>query len=234
MLTIHDFANATYQPGSPTASEIPPGTTWIDANAPTPEEIAFLKRALGVEPPTLQSMSEIETSSRLYRMHDAVCVTIPLPRREADGSAAAHPLALIITQKALLTVRYEHLKPCEPEHLEATGATRDPASPIGATLALLEGIVDHLADELELLMAQNRPMLAADLRQERESRRNARQSPEDADPRHRSATRIQFAGRGGGADAVARRALPGVGMVRVAAAGDPLRASTASAATCNR
>jgi magnesium transporter len=154
VLTIHDFANATYQPGSPTASEIPPGTTWIDANAPTAEESAYLQRALGVEAPSLQKMSEIETSSRLYRMRDAVCVTIPLPRREADGSAAAHPLALIITHKALLTVRYENLKPCEPEHLEASGATRDPASPIGATLALLEGIVDHLADELELLMAR--------------------------------------------------------------------------------
>ncbi len=154
MLTIHDFANATYQPGSPGASQLPEGTTWIDANAPTAEETAFLQRALGVTLPTLQKMSEIETSSRLYRMRDAVCVTLPLPRREADGGASAHPLALIITSKALLTVRYENLKPCEPEHMEAMGVNRDPPSPVGATLALLEGIVDHLADELELLTSR--------------------------------------------------------------------------------
>jgi magnesium transporter len=154
VLTIHDFANATYQPGSPSAAEIPPGTSWIDANAPTAEESAYLQRALGIEPPSLQKMSEIETSSRLYRLRDAVCVTIPLPRREPDGAVAAHPLAIIVTPKALLTVRYEHLRPCEPEHLDATGATREPASAIGATLALLEGIVDHLADELELLMTR--------------------------------------------------------------------------------
>ena len=151
MLTIHDFANATYKPASPGASELPAGTTWIDANSPTAEESAFLERALGVTPPSLEKMSEIETSSRLYRLRDAVCVTIPLPRHEPDGGVAAHPLALIVTKKALLTVRYEHLKPCEPDYLLATGIDLSPATPIGATIALLEGIVDHLADELELL-----------------------------------------------------------------------------------
>jgi magnesium transporter len=153
LLTIHDFANATYQPW-PGAHELPEGTSWIDAQSPTSEESEFLKRTLGVEPPTLAKMSEIETSSRLYRMRDAVCVTIPLPGHESDGAVAAHPLALIVTPRALLTVRYEDLKPCDPLHLEALGIERAPATSIGATIALLEGIVDHLADELELLTAR--------------------------------------------------------------------------------
>jgi len=154
LLTIHDFANATYQPW-PGSSEIPEGVSWLDANSPTPDETAFIKRALGVDPPSLARMSEIESTSRLYRLQDAVCVTLPLPRRESDGSAAAHPLALIVTPKALLTVRYEHLKPCEPEHLDAMGVERAPASAVGALIALLEGIVDHLADELELMTARS-------------------------------------------------------------------------------
>ena len=153
MLIIHNFADATYQPW-PGTSHIPEGATWIDANAPTPEETEFIKRALHVTPPTLEKMSEIETSSRLYRMRDAVCVTLPLPRREADGKVAAHPLALIVTPKALLTVRYESLKPCEPQHIEGMGLDRSAPSAVGATLAVLEGIVDHLADELELLTAR--------------------------------------------------------------------------------
>ena len=153
MLTIHDFANATYQPW-PGAADLPEGTSWIDALAPTTEEAAFLKRALGVEPPTLAKMSEIESSSRLYRLHDAVCVTLPLPGHESDDAFAAHPLALIVTPRALLTVRYEDLKPCDPLHLESLGVERAPASAVGATIALLEGIVDHLADELEMLTAR--------------------------------------------------------------------------------
>ena len=153
MLTIHDFANATYQPW-PGASELPEGTNWIDAQSPTAEESEFLKRTLGVEPPSLVKMSEIESSSRLYRMRDAVCVTLPLPGHESDGTVATHPLALIVTPGALLTVRYEGLKLCDPLHLEALGVERTPASAIGATIVLLEGIVDHLADELELLTAR--------------------------------------------------------------------------------
>ncbi len=153
MLTIHDFANATYQPWKG-ATHLPEGATWIDAESPTPEEIEYLRRALGVSPPTLAQMSEIESSSRLYRKQDTVCVTLPLPHRDADGAVAAHPLALIVSPKALLTVRYETLKPCEPQYLAANGVERAPASPVGATIAMLEGIVDHLADELELLTAR--------------------------------------------------------------------------------
>jgi magnesium transporter len=153
LLTIHDFANATYQPW-PTAADVPEGTTWIDAESPTSDENAFLKRALGVDPPSLAKMSEIESSSRLYRQGEAVCVTLPLPRREADGMVGAHPLALMVTPKALLTVRYEHLKPCDPQHLDASGMDRSHPTALGATVALLENVVDHLADELELLTAR--------------------------------------------------------------------------------
>ena len=153
MLIIHDFANATFAPW-PGSAHIPEGATWIDANAPTEEESAFIERALGVKPPSLEKMSEIETSSRFYRLRDAVCVTLPLARREPDGAVSTHPLALIVTPKALLTVRYESLKPCEPQHMEAMGIDRSHPSAVGATLALLESIVDHLADELEFLTAR--------------------------------------------------------------------------------
>ncbi|MDE3175320.1 MAG: magnesium transporter CorA [Pseudomonadota bacterium] len=153
MLIVHDFANASFEPW-PGSGHIPEGATWIDANAPTAEETAFIERALGVTPPNLAKMSEIESSSRLYRLRDSVCVTLPLPRREPDGAVAMHPLALIVTPKALLTVRYEALKPCEPQHLEAMGLDRTHPSAVGATLALLETIVDHLADELELVTAR--------------------------------------------------------------------------------
>lgn len=153
MLTIHDFANATYQPW-PGAADIPEHATWLDAQSPTADEVAFLQRALGVTPPALERMSEIESTSRLYRMKDAVCVTLPLPHRDPDGIVSAHPLALIVTPKALLTVSYQALKPCEPEFQAGLGVDRSHPNSIGATIAVLESIVDHLADELELLTAR--------------------------------------------------------------------------------
>jgi Mg2+ and Co2+ transporter CorA len=47
------------------AKTIPSVVSWIDAVQPDPREIAFLERTLGTEVPTLETLSEIETSSSL-------------------------------------------------------------------------------------------------------------------------------------------------------------------------
>ena len=153
MLTIHDFANATYKPW-PGDAHLPEGATWIDANAPTPEESAFLERALGVKPPTLDAMKEIAHSSRFYRQGKAICVNIPLPVREGGDEAVAHPLTLMLTPQALVTVRYEALKPCSAEYLAEIGVDREFPSSTGALLGVLDGMIDHISDELETLTAQ--------------------------------------------------------------------------------
>jgi len=148
MLTIHDFANATYQPW-PGGAQLPEGATWVDANAPTPEEAAFLERALGVRPPSLDSMQEIAHSSRFYRVGPAICINVPLPVREEGGAAVAHPLTLILAPRALLTVRYEALKACSPEYLAEIGVDREFPTPAGALIGVLDGMIDHITDELE-------------------------------------------------------------------------------------
>ncbi len=152
MLIIHDFANATYEPW-PGAKTLPEGANWVDAFSPTSDEVEYLKHALGVETPTLARMSEIESSSRLYRMRDSLSVTIPLPNRDESGAVANHPLAMIITPTALLTVRYAALRPCEPQYVAATVADRSLKGPYGALIGLVDSIVDHLADELENVTA---------------------------------------------------------------------------------
>jgi magnesium transporter len=152
MLTIHDFANATYQPW-PGGDHLPEGATWIDANAPTQEESDFLERAVGVRPPTLESMREIAHSSRFYRQGPAICVNIPLPVREGAEEAVAHPLTLMLTPHSLLTVRYETLKACSPEYLAEIGVDRDFPSAAGALIGVLDGMIDHISDELETMTA---------------------------------------------------------------------------------
>jgi len=131
------------------ASSLPPDVSWIDAHAPTPAEIDFLRRVLGVEPPTLARMLEIESSSRLYRSHGALFATLPIARRAASGASATSPLGFVITSSALLSVRYEPLTVCAPERVSATSSDRGIAGPFGALIAMVETIVDHLADELE-------------------------------------------------------------------------------------
>ena len=70
---------------------VPDGVNWIDAFSPTPDEAAFLREALKFEPPSLERMSEIESSSRLFRSRDAAVVTLPLPSHA--GALGNTPLA---------------------------------------------------------------------------------------------------------------------------------------------
>ena len=67
MLSFHSTAGKPFIKVAPDAATIPAEVNWIDALRPEPWEIAFLERTLGVAVPTLEKLSEIESSSRLYR-----------------------------------------------------------------------------------------------------------------------------------------------------------------------
>ena len=49
-------------------------------------------------------------------------------------------------------MRYENLRPCSPEYLQEIGVDRAEPSATGAMVGVLDGIVDHISDELEMLM----------------------------------------------------------------------------------
>jgi magnesium transporter len=150
MLTFHDIAKQTSAPWAGQSS-LPDGVNWIDALSPTLEESAFLRDTLKFEPPSLERMSEIESSSRLYRSRDALVVTLPLPSH--GGALGNTPLALAVTPLALVTTRFEPLKVCEPQQVAAGGVDRALPGPYGALLAIVESIIDHLADQLEAVTA---------------------------------------------------------------------------------
>ena len=149
MLIFHDIVKQTSAPWAGQKS-LPEGVNWIDAASPTPDEAAFLREALKFEPPSLAHMSEIESSSRLYRSRDALVVTLPLPSPNPLGNS---PLALAVTPYALVTTRFEPMKVCDPQQVAVGGADRALPGPYGALLAVVESIIDHLADQLEAVTA---------------------------------------------------------------------------------
>jgi magnesium transporter len=149
MLTFHHAKSLKAVSVDLGASALPDDVVWIDALAPSAEENAFLLRVLGVEAPSLHRMLEIESSSRLYRAKDALFATIPLTRNNGSGASASVPLAFVVTSGALLTVRYEAVKSCAPDHVGAMLGDRAIQGPFGALITILETIVDEIADELE-------------------------------------------------------------------------------------
>jgi magnesium transporter len=80
MLTFHTPRKARIEAAAD-AKTIPAGVTWIDALRPDEQEIAFLERILGIEVPTLETLSEIETSSRLRSEKDWLHLSIPMVYR---------------------------------------------------------------------------------------------------------------------------------------------------------
>ncbi|MGO9675561.1 MAG: magnesium transporter CorA family protein [Methylocella sp.] len=131
------------------ATALPVEVNWIDAMRPEPKEVSFLERILGVRVPTLENLSAIETSSRLYRDKDALYMSMPMMVRSTSGIAQTSPLGFVLTKDYVLTIRYKQIKPCEDLHYADVVENGRPADGPSALISLLEAIIDHGSDELE-------------------------------------------------------------------------------------
>jgi magnesium transporter len=148
MLSFHSAAAKGEIPVAPDAETIPPEVNWIDAVRPDAREIAFLERALGFEVPTLASLSEIETSSRLRIEKDWLHLSIPMIQRAEGFLPALTPLGFALSKDLLLTVRFEHMKAFEDCKDNLSRQPLQTGGP-GALTAIVDVIVDHAADVLE-------------------------------------------------------------------------------------
>ncbi len=148
MLSFHSAAAKGEIPVALDAGTIPPEVNWIDAVRPDAREVAFLERALGFEVPTLASLSEIETSSRLRAEKDRIHLSIPMIYRAEGFMPALTPLGFILAKDLLLTVRFKPMKAFD-DVKETIPQVPLHSGGAGAFTALVDVIVDHAADLLE-------------------------------------------------------------------------------------
>jgi len=202
VLTIYPQADRSVRTGA----TLPPDALWIDLLNPTDEEKAFVESRTNVRIPSIESLSEIEASSRLSV--DAETVYLSLPAVAQSDTADAHltPAGLILTPGLLITVRFAPLSTFDIVAGRVRG-DEAPKSAAGVFVALLEAMVDRGADVLE--------QLAGDLN--RVSRSVFRGDP--SRPRHmvRSNNALRRAlgavGATGDRLALARDALLGIGRI---------------------
>lgn len=125
------------------------GVIWIDLMNPTDAEEDNLEKQLGINVPTKDEMEEIEISSRLYTEGNASYMTAILPSQVDGDEPKMAPVSFVLAGNLLLTVRYH-----DPRAFQ-TFPIRAEKVPLGCTngehvlVALLEAIVDRLADILE-------------------------------------------------------------------------------------
>lgn len=122
---------------------------WIDLLDPSPDEVAAVEAATGLTVPTRDQLSEVEVSSRLRRDGAAIVLSLPIVFRDAGGLARVTPVGFALSADHLVTIRFETLRSFETcqERVERDEVVS--ADPALVLVALLEAIVDRLADLLE-------------------------------------------------------------------------------------
>jgi magnesium transporter len=134
--------------------KIPDTATWIDLEEPTKEEEALVERCIHLNVPTQSELAEIEPSSRLYERNGALYMTVSVLSGVQDGLPSTTPIAFVLSQDRLVTVRYATPKPVRvfAEHVRREPDLARDASTV--LVRMLDAIIDRLADELENLSAE--------------------------------------------------------------------------------
>ncbi len=149
MLTFYGARTAGCIAVDLATGEVPSQVSWIDAFDPTAEETAALERVLGVRVPLRADLEEIETSSRLAMEGENIVMSLPATIRDNAGFSRTTPIGFVVMVARVLTIRFDRLSSFE--HLSKKLSDRGEISEggLGATVTILEIIVDHIADGFE-------------------------------------------------------------------------------------
>ena len=91
MTTFRNSANCVQ---SNSSTELPLDVIWIDLLNPTAEEISFVESRTSARIPSINALSEIESSSRLAVHHEILYLSIPVVAAGDTVDAYLTPLAL--------------------------------------------------------------------------------------------------------------------------------------------
>ena len=134
------------QPG-----ESPPqGALWIDLIEPTREEDRQVEEHLGIQIPTRDEMSELEPSSLLYTENSARYMTAKILCHSDTESPKLVPISFILTDKALVTVRYD-----EPRSFQMFASRAIKPGGCGhQPEAVLDGLIEAIIDRASEILGR--------------------------------------------------------------------------------
>jgi magnesium transporter len=191
MLTLHP------------ADADPASAIWFDLVDPTEAERAIVETATGLSIPTRAQVSEIESSSRLNTIGDALYLSTPAIARNTADVPEVSPIGLVLSPRHLISIRFAELTAF------STAGQRLPSRTCSAEafVLLLEAIVDRLADVLEQVGSRLDDVS-----------KDVFQPDSYAPPRHRAADAalrdtLRTVGRIGDHVSKLREALLGVGRI---------------------
>src|SRR4051812_50070416 len=103
MIHAYIAEDGTLFSGTVNPAHIPPEAVWIDVCEPDRDEEASLEKALGLDIPTREDMGEIEASSRLSKVRDALYITAGAGCRPDSPHPPTRPRPLLLAPAGPLT-----------------------------------------------------------------------------------------------------------------------------------
>ena len=134
---------------------------WLDLLSPEPEELQKVEATIGASLPTREALSEIESSSRIRKRDEVLFMSVPSAASPVAGEAPGAPIGFILSRDHLATVRFTPLKGFDAVWKRLESGEESLGCSLDAFVGLCEEIVDRLADALELLAEELRPLSEA-------------------------------------------------------------------------
>jgi magnesium transporter len=134
-------------PADPAGTSSLAGRTWVDLIDPTAAERASFEGAFGLRVPAKDELGEIEATSRLQIDKSALYMTAPLILAAEGEPWIPAPAGFVLSKQVLLTIRSGKSAAFDAVAKEFTGEKFEPSM---AFACILEELVDHLADLLEV------------------------------------------------------------------------------------
>jgi magnesium transporter len=130
--------------------DLPQEIIWIDLLNPTDDEKAFVEVHTRIRVPSVEALSEIESSSRLIDEKGIIYLSMSLVARGETPDPFITSAGFILTPAVLVTVRFAELPIFETVARKVREDDTIRTS-CAVLIALLEALVDHGADVLERL-----------------------------------------------------------------------------------
>lgn len=132
---------------------LPEDTVWLDLLEPTQEEERLVEARLGIDIPTREEMSEIESSNRLYEEEGGLYLTVTVVTKLDTDLPENSQVTFILKDNRLVTNRYVDPLPFRRFVLQIEKHPQAQTSAQTVLVSLLEFIVNRIADVIERVSA---------------------------------------------------------------------------------
>jgi magnesium transporter len=155
MLTLYSRDGTTVPaPAHGAAANLPGEVVWIDLVMPDKSEVELVEYMTGIDMPSFEALSEIESSSRLRAENGVLYLSAPLVHHADSDTPKSAPVGFVLCADRLITIRFEALIPFTTFEQNFGRAGAAHASAVEIFAGLVEAIVDRAADVLETIAAE--------------------------------------------------------------------------------